>query len=436
MINKELLDAIAGSNFWYKEQETGIEREELKEVLQLLDIKDTILIVAGVRRAGKTYLVKQILKRKLKEVKKEQTLYINFEDKRLEPYLNKEILDNVYESYRYYINKNELAYIVLDEVQNVEGWERWVRTMLESKEKVKIIVTGSGSKILTPKLASLLTGRKLTYILFPLSFRDFLKFRGATKYLTKEETTTLLKEYLEFGAFPLVVLTEGVEQKRYFLQEIYDDIVTKDVLFRYRLREESALRKVAFLTFNSFTSYVSIRKIRNSLKNIMKMTISPSTLSYYLEYFESSFLLIFSSIFSYKIKEQMQYPKKVYGIDTGMINAVIPMFSENLGRLYENVVAVELKRRCKKENIYYWKDQKGEVDFVVANGLKPKQLIQVCYSLNEENRKRELGALTRALNEFKLKEGLVLTEDYEAEELIEGKKIKFLPLSKWLLTGS
>lgn len=438
MIIKELLDIVAELNFWHRDQDIGIEREELEEVNKLVDMKDVALIISGVRRAGKTYLAKQLLRKKIgRGIKKEQTLYINFEDKKLEPYMNKDILDNVYETYRYYLNKKDFSYIVLDEVHNVEGWEKWVRLALEKKENIKIIITGSGSKIITPQLSSILTGRKITYNLFPLSFKDFLKFKKINKkYFTKKESATLIREYIEFGAFPLVVLTDEIEQKKYFLQEIYDDIVTKDILFRYRLREEAILRKVAYLTMSSFSGHTSIRKIRNSLKNIMKLGISPSTISYYLEYFERSFLFIFSPIFSYKIKEQMQYPKKVYCVDTGLINSIIPKFSENIGRIYENIVAIELKRRAKKDvtEVYYWKDSKGEVDFVIKGGLKPSALIQVCYNVEDKKTKeRELQALLRAIQEFKLKKAFVITEDYEGEEKINGKTIKYLPLWKWLL---
>ena len=435
MIIKELLDIVAELNFWYKEQDIGIERSELKEVIKIVDMKGIAAIVLGVRRAGKTYLAKQILKKKIKQkTKKEQTLYINFEDNKLEPYLNGDILDNIYETYRYYINKNDFAYIVLDEVHNVDRWEKWIRMMLEKKENVKIIVTGSGSKILTEKLASVLTGRKVTYSLFPLSFEDFLLFKGIGKrYLPKKEKDFLLREYIEFGALPLVVLAEKSEQKKYFLQEVYDDIITKDIMFKYKLREEDILRKVAYLTTNSFARYISIRKIRNSLKSIMKIDVSPSTLSYYLEYFERSFLFIFLPIFSYNIKDQLQYPRKVYCVDTGLVNAIILKFSENIGRLYENIVAIELKRKNKE--IYYWKNpQHEEVDFVVKEGLKVKQLIQVCYDTEDySTKKREIKALLKASKELSCKNLLVITEDKEGEEIVDNKKIKYVPLWRWLL---
>src|SRR3989344_783832 len=433
MIIKELLDIISELNFWYKEQDAGIEREELNEILKMINMPKIAVIILGVRRAGKTYLTRQILREELKKIKREQTLYVNFEDNKLEPYLNKNILDDIYETYRYYINKNDFAYLILDEIHNVEGWEKWVRIMLEKNENVKIIITGSGSRILTPKLASVLTGRKITYNLFPLSFKDFLKFKKINReHIIKKDRNSLLREYIEFGSIPLVVLTESNEQKKYFLGEVYNDIITKDIMFRYRLREESVLKKVSYFVINSFSKYVSIRKIRNSLQTIMNVSVSPSTLSYYLEYFEKSFLFIFLPIFSYKIKDQMQYPRKVYCIDTGLINAIIPKFSENIGNFYENIVAVELRRKNKE--IYYWKNENGEVDFIVKDGLKIKELIQVCYDIKDEKtKKREIKSLMDASKELKCNNLMVITDDYGKEENIDNKRIKYITLWEWLL---
>ncbi len=443
MIIKDLIDIISDFNFWHKDQDTGIKREELEEVMSLMDIKDTALFILGIRRAGKTTLSKQILREKIEEVDKEQTLYINFEDNRLEPFLNKEILDNIYESYRYYINKDKFTYLVLDEIQGVEGWEKWVRTILEKKENVKIIVTGSGSRIMTPKLASILTGRKITYNLFPLAFKSFLKFVDAgEKYLTKKEQESFLKDYLKFGGFPLIALTDKAEQKTYFLQEVYEDIVIKDIMQRYHLREEAILRKTAYLMTNSFAKYVSVRKLRNSLKSIMKLNVSPSTLNYYLEYFEKSFLFVYLPIFSYNIKDAMQYPRKIYCVDSGLINAVLPKFSENFGRIYENIVCVELFRRegnNRTTELYYWKNREQyEVDFVVKQGLKINQLIQVCYEISDvDTKQREVRALLKASKELKCKDLLVITKEYESEEGIERfgikRNVKFVPLWKWLL---
>lgn len=442
MIIKELLDIVADLNFWHREQSTGIARGELGSIMKLVDMPDVSLFITGVRRSGKTYMAKQILKSKINAglIRKEQTLYVNFEDARLEPYLNKDILDSLYETYRYHLNKTGPAYLVFDELHNVESWEKWIRMTLEKKENVKVIVTGSGSKLIAPEKASVLTGRKITYDMFTLSFRDFLKFRGAQEYLPKKEVDALLHEYIEFGAFPLVALAQNNEQKRYFLQEIYDDIITKDIMSKYRLREELALRKVAYLLANSSGGLTSIRKIRNSLKSVMGVGISPSTLSHYLDYFEGSFLFVFVPIFSHNIKDQMQYPKKCYCIDTGILTTVIARFSDALGRLYENAVALELMRRSGKNfEICYWKSKKQEeVDFVVKRGLEVISLVQVCYDVSDEKTKlREVKSLVAASEELKCDNLLVITRDYEAEENVdEGKIIRFVPLRKWLLETS
>lgn len=442
MIIKELLDVVADLNFWHRDQNAGIEREELGKAMNLVDMPDVCLFIHGVRRAGKTYLAKQILKSKIAAgLSKEQTLFVNFEDPKLEPYLNKDILDNLYETYRYYLNKENFAYLVFDELQKVESWEKWIRMMLEKNEAVKIIVTGSGSRLLTPERATALTGRKITHALLGLSFRDFLKFKRINpepKYLTEKEAQSLLREYLEFGSFPLVTLAGNNDQKKYFLQEIYDDIITKDIISRYRLREEQALKKTAYLLVNGFSGLTSIRKIRNLLKNTMGLGISPSTLSNYLEYFENSFLFIFLPIFSYSVKDQMQYPKKCYCIDTGMINAIIPNFSENFGRLYENAVALELMRRHERTSeICYWKSKKQEeVDFVVKSGQNVAELVQVCYDLsNEATKYRETKSLIKASGELKSDNLLIINGNYESEENIDGKSVKFVPLWKWLLAG-
>ncbi|RLJ02578.1 MAG: ATP-binding protein [Candidatus Aenigmatarchaeota archaeon] len=434
-----MLEKIAEFNFWHKTQDTGTRREELKDALEFVEIRDTAFVLTGVRRCGKSYLSKQILAKKINQgIAPEQTLYVNFEDKEIEPFINEKILDEIYSSYRAEINPDKFAIVVLDEVDKVPNWERWVRSMLERKENIKIIVTGSGSKIITPNLATILTGRKITYTLFPLSFSGFLKFKGVKiKSYEREKTKKLLLEYLKYGGFPLVVFSEKPIQKNAILQEIYDDILTKDILIRFRLREEQILKKVSYLVLNSFAKPTSIRKIRNSLQSLMKASVSPSTLSYYFEYFSLSFLYIFLPIFSYNIKDQEQYPKKVYCIDSGIINSILPKFSENIGRIIENVVAIELMRRKTKTpemEIFYFRSDEQEADFVVKQGLDIKQIIQVTYaSGKDEIEKREIKALIKASEELKCKNLLCITWDYEGEEKIDRKKVKFMPLWKWLL---
>lgn len=435
MIKKDLLDKVQDLNFWFKEQETGLKREELDGVLKFVEDKQMALVIAGVRRAGKTFLTKQILKESLKTIKPEQTLRINFEDPSLEPYLNTAALEELYQTYRYYLNKEDFAYLVLDEVQNLPGWEKWVRIMMEKGEKVKFIITGSSSKVFKDELARVLSGRTIVFSLFPLNFRNFLEFKNyqLKKYESYASLAGLLNEYIEYGGFPLIVLAKE-EVKKDYLKQLFDDILLKDIITKYKLRELE-IKKLAVILINNFSSLASVKKLVNLMQEIAKTKISPTSVNKYLYYFEEAFLFFFLPIFSYKIKEQMQYPRKAYCIDTGLINALSLKFAENIGKLYENVVAINLLRKQGKENLFYWKNPRHEeVDFVVKEGLKIKQLIQVCYDLKDDKvKKRELRALNEASQELRCGDLLVISEDYEGEEEVEGKKVKFMPLWKWLI---
>ena len=425
------MDKVQELNFWYKKQEVGIEREELDEVLKFVPDKKTALVIAGARRAGKTFLSRQILDSMLKEIKENQTFFVNFEDPSLGPYLNTDSLQDLYETYRYFLNKKDFAFVVLDEVQSVPNWEKWVRIMMEKGENAKFIITGSSSKIFKGEMARVLTGRTINFFLLPLSFKNFLEFKGykIKKYESYSSLGMLLNEYLEYGGFPLIVLTE--KEKNTYLKELFDDIVIKDIIIKYKLRELD-IRKLAVLLCNNFSSLVSVKRLRNLVQNIAKIKISPTSVNKYLYYFEDSFLFFFLPIFSYKIKDVMQYPRKAYCIDTGLINTINLRFSENIGRLYENAVAIELLRRYGKENLFYWKSQKYEVDFVIKEGQKIRQLTQICYDIQTAE-DREVKALIEAGKELGCKNLLVITENYETEKAAERNKIKFVPLWKWLL---
>lgn len=431
-MDKELLTKIEDLNFWHKVQEMGIRRDELSAVLKLADDPQLALIISGVRRAGKTTLAKQILQEKLQQISPEQTLIINFEDPILEPYLNTEALQELYQTYRYFLNREKLAYIILDEVHTVPKWEKWVRIMLEKNENVKFIITGSSSKVFSSDLARVLSGRTIPFSLFPLRFSNFLQFQGYVpkKYESYSSLSTFFQEYLEYGGFPLVVKST---EKNLYLKQLFEDIIVKDIILKYKLREPD-IKKLAVLLINNVSSLTSVKRLQTAMQEIAKVKMSPTSINDYLYYFEDSFLFFFVPIFSYKIREQLQYPRKVYCIDTGMINALTLKFSENKGKLYENSVALTLLRRYGKENIFYWKDiQQHEVDFVVKEGLTITKLIQVCAQLAPKTKERELRSLLKAMAEFKIDQGIVVTEEYEDRETINGQRVQYVPLWKWLL---
>ncbi|MBC2697346.1 MAG: ATP-binding protein [ANME-2 cluster archaeon] len=388
--------------------------------------------IIGSRRAGKTYFMYQIINQ-LKSENKDKIIYINFEDERLFP-IKKEELDLILDAYYelYPDNKDEKLYIFFDEIQEVPFWETFLRRLYD-QENVEICVTGSSSKLLSKEIATGLRGRTLTYRIFPYSFKEFLNVKGLTLQRNFEYTPlrhkikNLLIEYIEFGGFPEIVDKDNTLKTK-ILQEYFDLIFYKDLVDRYQIRSFATVKEMLLYLVNNFSSYFSTNKYYNNLKSQGKK-ISKNTLFTYLACAaDINFIFIVPKYG--KLKEQFANPKKVYVIDTGLINAISFKFSQNIGRLYENVVLIELKRRDK--DVYYWKN-KYECDFLTTQGREVEEAIQVCYELTDENKDREINGLIEAVDEFKLNDGLIITGDLEGEEIKGGKKIVYKPLWKWLL---
>ncbi|MEW6295156.1 MAG: DUF4143 domain-containing protein [Candidatus Diapherotrites archaeon] len=244
-----------------------------------------------------------------------------------------------------------------------------------------------------------------------------------------------MAEYLEGGGFPEVILEESTLNKKKLVQEYFKTIISRDIAERHGIKKPYLLHD--FLRFLLNTKEFSINKTVNVLRSQGRKA-GKGTIINYTKYAEESYFCFFLPIFSYKIKEQMRYPKKVYFADNSFITNISLRFSKDYGRLYENQVAIELMRKKAKNpllEIYYWKnDLHEEIDFVVKENIKIKQLIQVCYDLGDTDvKKREIRTLIKASKELKCNNLLCITKDYEAEEKIKGKKIKFTPLWKWLL---
>jgi len=306
---------------------------------------------------------------------------------------------------------------------------------------MKIFVSGSSSRMSEEEIPTELRGRFLEIKIFPLSFKEFLKFKELSfdfkllDYSEKEKPLILkaLAEYLIFGGLPEIVLID--ENKKFELaQSYYATVIKRDIIERYNIKNEESLKALLKLLLDS--KEYSISKSYNNLKS-SGYEIGKSTLQKYISCIENSYFAFSLPIFSYKIKDQMQYPKKIYFIDNAFINSISTKLSNNLGRLYENIVAVELKRRRKE--CCYWKNaEKEEVDFVLKNDSKINQLIQVCYDISDpDTKKREIKALLKASKDLKCKNLLIINQDYFGEEELEWfgikRKIRFIPLWKWLL---
>ncbi len=397
-----------------------------------------VVVITGFRRTGKTYLLFHLIQRLLKEKSKEQIVYINFEDERVP--LKTEFLTNLLPIIKQTYNK-PLEFLFLDEIHIIPEWSRWLRRIHDT-EKIRIFVTGSSSKMSSKEIPTELRGRFIEIKVFPLSFKEYLKFKEIIVDLkianhSENEKAKIIKafnEYLELGGMPEVVLADEA-RKIDIIHNYYNTVIRRDIIERFKIRNEESLKALLNLLLNS-TSY-SISKSYNTLKSL-NFEVGKGTIQNYLSYIENSYFLYSLSLFSFKMKDQLQYPRKIYIIDNGFITALSSKFSRNLGRLYENLVFLELKRRIAldpKQEIYYWRNlQKEEVDFIIKQGLKVKQLIQVCYDITDyDTKKREVKALLKASKELKCKNLLVITEDKEGFEKVENKKIKYAPLWKWLL---
>ncbi len=434
MDKNEIIKIFGDWNFWDKDLNAGIKRPYYLNKIKKLHESSHIIVITGARRSGKSFIMRQTAKTLIKGgIRKNSILIVNFEDPRFVE-LNTKILQQIYDVYLEFLNPQEKPYLFLDEIQEVKDWEKWVR-IIHELDKAKIIISGSNAKLLSRELSTLLTGRHLDLVIFPLSFKEFLRFRNVDlskrfEIVNKEiEIKRLLREYIEFGSFPEVVL--GGEKKQILLN-YFEDILNKDIVRRFKIRKSKELISLAKFYLGNISSLITFSSLESTLN------ISADTVEKFSRYLEDTFILFFLKRFSYKFREQEKSPRKVYAIDVGLANTVGFRFSQNMGRLAENLVFLELKRKemlVSNLEIYYWKDvNHREVDFLIKENLKVKQLIQVCWEVNRpETKNREIRALLKAMKEFNLEDGLIITDDYEAEENIKGKKINYIPLWKWYL---
>jgi len=389
-----------------------------------------IIVLSGFRRVGKTYILLNELKSLLENKNKKQVVYINFEDERIP--LKTEFLSEFFPEI-IKLNSNIPEFLFLDEVQNFPNWSKWLRRVYDLYPKTRFFVTGSSSKMSFSKIPTELRGRYVLKKVFPLSFEEFLKFKGCNKNITNAKLINFFEEYLIYGGLPEIVLAEKSE-KLEIIKSYYSSVVNRDLIETYLIRNKESIKAILNLLLNS-TNY-SYNKLYNSLKSL-QYEIGKNTLISYINFIEDSFFMFSLPIFSYKIKDRMQYPKKHYFVDNVFLSKISINFSNNYGRLYENLVAINLLK--KEKEFFYWRNEKNEeVDFLVKEGEKIKQLIQVCYDLkNSETFDREIRALLKASKDLKCKNLVVINKD--KEEILEKEwfgikeKIKFVPLWKWCL---
>ncbi|MCS6785173.1 MAG: ATP-binding protein [Candidatus Caldarchaeum sp.] len=403
--------------------ETGFGRE-----LVVQRRTDRIVAVTGPRRAGKTYYFLQ-----LREQDRPNSLYLNFEDIRLSEIDYRQIRDLV----RLFVEftGREPVNILFDEVQNVQNWERALRTLLDLR-KYHLYVTGSSSKLLAKEISTHLGGRAFSYIFLPFSFREFLKAEGIDlkRFYTADEAAVLknhLETYLQYGGFPEVVLEKS--EKERILRQYADLILYKDIVERHGIKNISLANFLLSFFLQNFSREFSVNRI---YKAGHQVKAGKDTVYSYVDKLLDSLAVFFVKRYSLSVYVRETWPRKAYLCDTGLARLV--RFTPDFGRLMENVVFLELLRRTNLDpllEIYYWSGHgRGEVDFVLKRGSGVEELIQVTYaSSRDEIDRRELRSLIYAGDVLGCSKFLVVTWDYEDEFEVGSDVVRCVPLWKWLL---
>ncbi len=383
----------------------------------LSEQKDLCLALTGVRRSGKSSMTVQLALGRL-----EETFFFNFEDPIFFPGASVEVLDQLLLLYEEEAGKIPKL-VILDEIQNVQGWERWVRKAVDLGH-YQIVVTGSSSHLLSSEIATAISGRVIEQTIWPLSFSEYLMFLGKTPS-TKGAWLRALENYLRWGGFPKAILTPDENDRIILLKQYLSDIVLRDVVARHSIKNQQALHQVV----SFYLTGLSCLHSYNSLRKAFEISIElASSLTSYLT---QAFLVFEMSRYHPNLKVQARDPKKIYVIDTGLRTVSLQSDREDWGRLAENATYLELRRRGKQA--FYYK-QKQEVDFVITELGKPVDAIQVCYSdlEDQETGDREVNALLECLQALELSSGTILTLSLEDVLLREGKTIHLIPLYQWL----
>ena len=397
----ELAAVVQSQQEQQQEKGVGLERDLLHQLPT--DLPNHALIISGIRRCGKSTLLSQWMKKIDFE-----GFFLNFDTPKL---YNFELTD--FELLDEMIVQSRKKSLFFDEIQVIDGWELYVRQKLD--QGYKVAITGSNASLLSKELGTKLTGRHINKELFPFSFSEFLRYHEAIP-----DAESLLR-YMTIGGFPEYIKTENPD----ILAVLIDDILYRDIAVRYNIRDVKSLKRLLLFLAANNGNLVTATKLTQTLG-----IKSPATILDYFSYFEQSYLLQLMPKFSYSYRVQLVNPRKIYFVDTGLINVVDVSFSHDFGRKLENVMFWELRRQNKE--IYYYNENGYECDFVVCNNKIPEQLIQVCYELNKDNSTREERGLLDAMNFFKLDKGTIITLNQQDTILHHEKKIEVIPAYRYL----
>lgn len=438
----QLQEIMRDWNFWEQKidpDKVGWRREMyLGKITKYLKRRE-IIVLKGVRRGGKSTLMFQLMDWLLQKnsVKDKQLFYLNLEDFRLSNDLSTDLLEEFLSLYRETINPRLHTYLLLDEIQNAPQWEKWIRTHYDQDKNIKFIISGSSSVLLSQELSTLLTGRNLSFTVFPFSFIEYIRHQEiiiasadtiTNFYLNNKTNKSLIKnyfnKYMNFGGFPEVIKETNDDKKETLLAQYFEDIIYKDVAFRYKLREVKNIFDIATYNASNISQPLSINNIAKTLR------LSPNTVSDILEFLQSAFLFTCAQFFFYSLKTSLdrQKPRKIYALDNGFIKVASVSFSKNMGAKYENLAAQKINQTY--NGLFYWQEKK-EVDFVVKS--KDKKLLPINVTSDDQIKDREKQGILEFCKKFKQKQGIILTDDLLGEEIIDKVKINYYPLYLYLL---
>lgn len=417
MVSKELLrHVVIQQKAQMQVSGDFVERSIFSRVLAAFD-DNRVIILAGIRRCGKSTLLKQIMQTR------KDYCYINFEDERLLSFRAEDfgILDEVLiEEY------GPAGTYFFDEIQNVDKFETFVRRLQDSGKKV--VITGSNASLLSQEFGTRLTGRYKLFEVYPFSFTEYLRFRKIPvrkeSLYRAEERVALIKafgQYTLWGGMPEYLRNKDPD----YIKTLFDNILYRDIIARYAIRRQRLLRELVAILSSTATLPFTYNALKKSLGLMNAITVKE-----YISYLSGAYLFFELLRFDYSIKKQLGSPRKIYSIDTAFCTITGFSTSPDKGRLLENIVFIELKRRGSE--IFYFTG-KRECDFILKEEKKITLAIQVCYLFTDENRDRECEGLLEALAGFGLEQGLILTSDQDDELDYKGKKIILKPVWKWLL---
>jgi uncharacterized protein len=398
-----------------------VQRGKLSEAKRALD-SDLIKVITGPRRAGKSVFSILLLEKK-------NFAYLNFDDENLVKIAN---YDKLTKTINEIYHKPE--YIFFDEIQNLPKWELYINKL--HRRGYNLIITGSNSRLLSKELSSVLTGRFTATEVFPFSFKEYIEGKGiefSEEFFgtpeIKGKALYHLDKYLVSGGFPETVV-KNLDSKDY-LSTLFDSVLLNDVVKRYKVRYSRQIYELAVYLLTIFSSEYSFTRLRKVLG-----FRNTNTVQKYIQYLEEAYIVYSLNRFSFKLKNQLRSPRKLYVVDNGLVAAKSFQFSPNLGKLVENLVFVEALRKGYRvnEDIFYYKTRNGkEIDFVLRKGLKVEKLLQVCYQVDDQRiLDREMGALVEASQELKTDNLIIVTWDSEGKRVYKGKEIVLIPLLKWL----